>query len=65
MEKTKQDLAYYVTLFKTEGHSTWRAHLGATIGAFEKQKSNDGWPTVTDTKIFRVDRLSGTIDLLP
>lgn len=58
-----KDLAYYLTLFKLEGHETWRAHLGSDVGAFAREQAN--WtaktaPVVTETRVLRFDRISGT-----
>lgn len=63
-QNQKADLNYYLTLFKLEGHTTWRAHLGGHPEAFEKQVDNDNWPKITGTKTFVVDRVKGTINLL-
>lgn len=59
----KKEIAYYLTLFTLEGHTTWRAHLGGTMDAFEIEQKN--WsgkhkPKVTDKRVLRIDRLTGT-----
>lgn len=54
-----KDLAYYLTLFKIEGHTTWRAHLAQDKEAFEKQKQPT-WPKVTELVVMRIDRLTDT-----
>ena len=58
-----KDLAYYLTLFKVEGHTTWRAHLGQDKDAFQHDKEKN-WgkkgPVVTDIMVMRIDRITGT-----
>lgn len=57
-----KDLAYYLTLFKTEGHTTWRCHFGSDKKGFDREKAQwSGAPKVTAKKILRVDRLDGSI----
>jgi len=58
-EEKKKDLAYYLTLFKIEGHTTWRAHLGQFPDSFDRQKQNDNWPAVTEKQVLRIDRITG------
>lgn len=61
MNKEK-DLAYYLTLFKIDGHQTWRADLKGHRSGFDEminainQKSR---PKVTEKMIIRIDRLTG------
>lgn len=56
--------SYYLTLFKLEGHSTWRAHLGNHKDSFEKQEKQN-WsqsknpPKITEIQTLRIDRLTG------
>jgi hypothetical protein len=59
----KKELAYYLTMFKLEGHETWRAHLGGHKDAFtieQKNWSGKNVPKVTETRVLRFDRLTGT-----
>lgn len=70
MEKKRQpqreapkDLGYYLTLFKLEGHTTWRAHLSGGKDDFEKQKQAT-WPKVTEKNVIRIDRIAGTLQPL-
>lgn len=72
MDKKKhdkpKDLAYYFTMFKIEGHETWRAHLGSDKGAFDRQWVNDQQgaatrPKITQRRDFRIDRITGSIDV--
>mgnify|MGYP001564470505 CR=1 FL=1 len=59
------DLAYYLTLFKIEGHSTWRSHLASARGKFERERSS--WthpPKITDKKVYRIDRVTGEIEIV-
>lgn len=54
--------AYYVTLFKTAGHETWRMHTGKTPETFaEEVKRNMKKVEITDRKVHRVDRITGAI----
>ena len=59
------DHAYYLTLFKIEGHDTWRTHLSGHKDGFEKScvKSCVGsiHPKVTEKKVIRIDRITGNI----
>ncbi len=62
-QKKEGELAYYITLFKLEGHTTWRVNLSQNKEGFAlEQKKNWGpKPTkVTDIQILRLDRLTGT-----
>jgi hypothetical protein len=56
------DLSYYLTLFKLEGHQTWRAHLGGDKAAFKRTQDTMGKnaPKVTEYQTLRIDRLTGT-----
>jgi len=62
MKPETKDLAYYLTLFKLEGHQTWRAHLSGHVDGFEVEQKN--WtkkaPAVTEVQKLRIDRLTGT-----
>lgn len=65
-EQPKKDLAYYLTLFKIEGHTTWRAHLSQKAEAFQddiKKNWNQNPPTVTEKMVVRIDRVTGTFML--
>ena len=53
--------AYYLTLFKIEGHETWRGHYGRNSDAFDVEWSTGIRPKVTARKLFRIDRISGDI----
>lgn len=48
-------------MFKIEGHERYRAHIGKTLGSFERELKNCGGkvPKVTDKKVYRFDRTSG------
>lgn len=65
MEKeNKKELAYYLTLYKIEGHQTWRADLKSEKDGFDKAWNNpDGGkhPVITEKNVIRIDRLLGTI----
>lgn len=54
-------LEYYLTLFKLEGHQTWRAHLGGYKESFEKViTANAHQPKVTESQTLVIDRITGT-----
>ena len=61
MYKDKKDLVYYVTLFKIEGHETWRASLSLHHDGFDREWNDGAHPKVTDKDVFRIDRLTGQI----
>lgn len=54
------DPSYYLTLFKLEGHETWRAFLGTYPDSFEKQLQKET-PKVTEKNVLKIDRINGTI----
>ena len=53
-----QDLAYYMTLFTLEGHTTWRGHFAADKDSFDKQLQPNT-PKITDRRVYRIDRFTG------
>lgn len=58
----EKDLAYYLTLYKIEGHQTWRASLSQKKDGFELQIKNQNagkFPKVTEKMVMRIDRLTG------
>lgn len=61
------DPAYYLTLFKLEGHETWRASLKMQKDGFDKewestQSFNGGKkPKITEKNVIRIDRITGQI----
>lgn len=64
MSKSKKEKAYYLTLFKIEGHKTWRAHLAAGAKQFDEERSR--WvksPKITDRSTLRIDRITKEIDI--
>lgn len=61
--ETKKDLSYYLTLFKIEGHTTWRAHLAADPQGFAKQ-CQPGMPKITEKKTVRIDRITGLLHVV-
>lgn len=69
MKKNEQDLAYYMTMFKIEGHETWRINVGGTPESFRKSiltafPGGGKIPKITAKKIYRVDRMTGEIEEL-
>ncbi len=58
----KKELVYYLTLFKIEGHSTWRASLKIDIHAFDAEWTKGiNPPKITEKKLFKVNRITGEI----
>lgn len=61
-----KDAAYYLTLFKLEGHATWRIHLGGKKESFETEKAN--WPKgknapkLLEANVVRFNRVTGFFD---
>lgn len=63
----EKDLSYYITLFKVEGHSTWRTHLGIGKDSFYLQWSSGNEekggkkPRITERRTIKVDRITGEL----
>jgi len=55
------ELAYYLTLMKIEGHTTWRAHLSGHATGFQEEWSTGKHPAITEKQVFRIDRITGAI----
>lgn len=57
--------AYYLTLFKVDGHEKWRAMLNVSAKAFEDDciKNMKG-VKITEKQKFSIDRFSGIINSL-
>lgn len=59
-----KDLAYYLTMFKIEGHETWRVQLHPTPEGFAAEIAKAiNMPKVTEKKVHRIDRITGEITL--
>lgn len=56
-----KNLFYYLTLFKIEGHETWRAHLSGDADGFTREWSQGKHPVVTKKMVKKIDRVSGEI----
>ncbi len=62
--ETEDDFAYYLTLFKIEDHSSWRAHLSGHENGFENEWATNGKrPKITEKKIIRIDRKTCQMDI--
>lgn len=57
------NLAYYLTLFKIEGHTTWRAHIASEEEKFDEQAKAKGHPKVTEKRVIRIDRFTSELDI--
>lgn len=58
-----RELAYYLTIFKLEGHTTWRANLAGHKNSFHDQVENpigQAKPKITEKQTIRFDRITGT-----
>lgn len=60
--KTSQekDLSYYLTLYKLEGHETWRAILSQNPEGFDLQSKHNNFPKVTERVNMKINRITGT-----
>lgn len=58
------DLAYYLTLFKIEGHTTYRASLHDRKDGFDRQFTNpeNKRPKITEMKVLRIGKLKGEVE---
>ncbi len=55
---------YYLTLFKIEGHTTFRTHISKQESGFTHEvKTTPNFPKITEKKILRIDALTGEIDI--
>lgn len=61
-EPKRADPAYYLTLFKIEGHKTYRAHIAGDLTSLQYNMGENA-PTITEKKVYRVDRVTGEITL--
>ncbi len=67
--KSEKELAYYLTMFKIEGHDTWRVSVGGDTSAFKRSlievhPGGGKAPKVTAKKLFRIDRITGALEEL-
>ncbi len=61
--ETEDDFAYYLTLFKMEGHTSWRAQISGHAGGFDREWNTGKHPNVTAKKILRIDRKTAQIEV--
>ena len=60
----KKELAYYLTLYKIEGHTTWRAQLSHEKNGFDNQiksQKEGRHPKITARRNVRIDRITGEV----
>ncbi len=66
-EQKFRDMAYYITLIKIEGHTSWRVGAMTGIaGGFDKEWKNTSGgtrPAITERITYRVDRITGEIKI--
>lgn len=55
----KRELAYYLSIFKVKGHETWRSNFCQSAEGLKDSKAMAA--TLTDEKIFRIDKITGEI----
>lgn len=57
-----KDFYYYLTMFKIEGHTTWRCVMSMDKKSFSKAVAADpNHPKITDIKILLIDRITGEL----
>lgn len=55
---------YYLTLFKIEGHTTFRAHISKQEGGFTHEvNTTPNFPKITEKKVLRIDALTAEIEI--
>ena len=61
--KPLSDAAYYVTMYKLQGHETWRVSIAQNPDHFETVEKKNWPPTVvvTEKNVIRIDRITGQI----
>lgn len=57
------EIGYFLTLFKIEGHQTWRAFLGGKESSFDDQVQAS-MPKITERKVLYINRITGVISEL-
>ncbi len=62
MNDNSTELAYYLTLYKIEGHQTYRAVVNRAKGDFDRHLT-PGHPKIIKKEVYRIDRLNGVIDI--
>ena len=63
IDGSKKEPAYYLTIFKIEGHQTYRSDLSGYKEGFIEKTQSKGFPKVTEFKTYRIDRLTGEMVL--
>lgn len=58
------DIAYYLTLFRLKGHTTWHAYLSRDYDGFKRNVETNN-QNVTETRVIKIDRLQGSILPMP
>lgn len=56
-QKPKREMKYFLTVFKIEGHQTWRASLSSDKNGFKDTVEEHA--KVTEKKTIIVDRITG------
>lgn len=65
MKNNREYAAYYLTLFKVEGHTRWRASLKQTPDGFDKDIDVQPTkpPVITEKRVLKIDRITGEIEI--
>lgn len=57
------DLAYYITQFKLEGHSTWRVQMFPSKSQFDMEWAKSvNAPPIVERRTTRFDRITGIME---
>lgn len=57
----KKEITTLLSLFKIEGHNTYRVLLNKHEADFTRQIASPNFPKITERKVFIVDKINGTI----
>ncbi len=55
----KNEKKAYLTVYTLEGHTTFRAHLGRTKDAIDREAKNNKWPKITSLHVVEIDLITG------
>lgn len=59
-----QNGCYYITVFKIEGHDTWKLHTATKKQQFNIETQKENFPKVLASKVFVLNRVTGIINEL-
>ena len=61
MEKSQENPAYFLTIFKLKGKQMWRAHLSAFADGFHREVEMLTKEKIQEIRVVKVDRTEGFI----